>query len=50
MNMKDAMRSCGPFLHEDDGDRPAEVFGKRYTLHFAANSAPYVLLPIIPSA
>lgn len=49
-NMKNAMRGCGPFLHEDDGDRPADVFGRSYTLHFAADSAPYVLLPIIPSA
>jgi len=42
------MKGVGPFLHVDPNDRPAEVFGTRNTLHFAADRQPYLLLPIIP--
>ena len=42
------MKGVGPFTHTHPQDRPAEIFGGRNTLHFGANSAPYVLLPIIP--
>jgi predicted acyl esterase len=40
------MKGVGPMTHTLD--RPAEVFGKKYTLHFAPDRQPYVLLPIIP--
>ena len=45
-NMKNPMKGCGPFTHEDPTDRPLEVFGGKVTLHF--EKKPYVLLPIIP--
>jgi hypothetical protein len=43
------MKGVGPFLHADPRDRPPEVFGRRYTLHFAPGKMPYVLLPVIPT-
>jgi predicted acyl esterase len=42
------MKGVGPFLHIDPDDRPPAVFACRNTLHFAANAAPYLLLPVIP--
>ncbi|TMG81855.1 MAG: CocE/NonD family hydrolase [Betaproteobacteria bacterium] len=42
------MKGVGPFTHADERDRPPDVFGRRYTLHFAVGKMPYVLLPIIP--
>ncbi|MFZ2065053.1 MAG: CocE/NonD family hydrolase [Xanthobacteraceae bacterium] len=42
------MKGVGPFLHVDSGDRPADIFVTRNTLHFAAGRQPYLLLPIIP--
>lgn len=48
-NMKNVMRGCGPFLHDDEGDRPATIFGGRCTVHFGPDAAPFVLLPVIPS-
>ena len=44
------MKGVGPFTHTDPRDRPPEIFGKRYTLHFAAGKMPCVLLPVIPKA
>jgi predicted acyl esterase len=46
-NMKNVMRGCGPFVHDDPADRPPEVFGGKVTLHSDATQLPYVLLPII---
>ena len=43
---KNELRGCGPFLHDDPGDRPPEVFGGRVTLHPGS----YVLLPVVPEA
>ena len=45
-NMKNPMKGCGPFTHDDPTDRPPAIFGGKVTLHFAQQ--PYVLLPIIP--
>jgi predicted acyl esterase len=45
-NMKNPMRGCGPFVHDDPADRPPAVFGGRVTLHF--DRQPFLLLPIIP--
>jgi predicted acyl esterase len=42
------MKGVGPFLHIDPDDRPAKIFATRNALHFAADRAPYLLLPIIP--
>ncbi|MGZ5178809.1 MAG: CocE/NonD family hydrolase C-terminal non-catalytic domain-containing protein, partial [Burkholderiales bacterium] len=47
-NMKNVMRGCGPFVHDDPADRPPEIFGGKVTLHSSASQQPYVLLPIIP--
>jgi uncharacterized protein len=45
-NMKNPMKGCGPFLHDDPLDRPPELFGGKITLHF--DQQPFVLLPVIP--
>jgi predicted acyl esterase len=42
------MKGVGPFTHTHPQDRPPEIFGGKNMLHFSAQSAPYVLLPIIP--
>ena len=42
------MSGIGPFVHNHPKDRPAEIFGGKYTLHFRADQQPYLLLPIIP--
>jgi putative CocE/NonD family hydrolase len=48
-NFKNELRGCGPFLHNDPRDRPAEIFGGRVTLHTGPERPSYLLLPIIPS-
>ena len=47
-NMKNPMKGCGPFVHDDPDDRPAAVFGGTTTLHFAPGKMPYVLVPVVP--
>ena len=47
-NMKNPMRGCGPFEHDDETDRPPHVFANRVTVHFGAARAASLLLPIIP--
>jgi predicted acyl esterase len=47
-NFKNELKGCGPFLHDDPLDRPADVFGGVTTLHFSPDKQPYLLLPIIP--
>jgi predicted acyl esterase len=47
-HFKNELKGCGPFLHDDQRDRPADVFGGVTTLHFAKGRAPYLLLPIVP--
>ena len=49
-NMKNPMRGCGPFVHDDPSDRPAEIFGGKVTLHADEGRQPYVLLPVIPKS
>jgi len=46
--MKNPMKGCGPFVHDDVDDRPPEIFDTRYTLHFGSDQQPYLLLPVIP--
>jgi uncharacterized protein len=48
-NLKNPMRGCGPFLHDDPMDRPTEIFGKSNTIHFGGGDTGYVVLPVIPS-
>jgi uncharacterized protein len=45
-NMKNPMKGCGPFTHDDETDRPPAIFSGKVTLHF--DRQPYLLLPIIP--
>ena len=48
-NMKNPMRGCGPFLHDDEADRPPAVFGGKVTLHMGPQRPAHVLLPVIPA-
>ncbi|MFZ1061003.1 MAG: CocE/NonD family hydrolase [Candidatus Rokuibacteriota bacterium] len=47
-SFKNELRGCGPFLHDDPRDRPADIFGGKVTLHFGPGQAAYLLLPVIP--
>ena len=47
-NFKNELRGCGPFLHDDPLDRPADIFGGTTTLHFGVAMQPHLLLPVIP--
>jgi len=47
-NFKNELTGCGPFLHDDPRDRPAEIFGGVTGLHFGGTLRPYLLLPIVP--
>ena len=47
-NMKNPMKGCGPFIHDDDNDRPPAVFGGKVTLHTGPSRQASVLLPVIP--
>ncbi len=46
-NLKNELKGCGPFLHDDPRDRPPAIFAGRTTLHAEGTRQPYVLLPII---
>jgi predicted acyl esterase len=48
-NMKNPMRGCGPFVHDDAKDRADPVFDGETKLHFGSSSEPYLLLPIVPA-
>jgi len=48
-NMKNPMRGCGPFVHDDPVDRPPAVFGGNLTLHMGPDRHAGLLLPIIPA-
>jgi uncharacterized protein len=48
-NMKNEFTGCGPFLHNDPQDRPAEVYGGTTTLVTSPDRQNFVLLPIIPA-
>jgi predicted acyl esterase len=47
-NMKNPMKGCGPFLHDDPADRPPAVFSGKTTLHFGPARRAFLLLPVIP--
>ena len=48
-NMKNPMRGCGPFEHDDETDRPPAIFGGTTTLHFGPGLEGSILLPVIPA-
>ena len=47
-NMKNPMRGCGPFVHDDENDRPPAIFEGKVTLHVGPKRPANVLLPVIP--
>ncbi|MDH3194387.1 MAG: CocE/NonD family hydrolase [Acidimicrobiia bacterium] len=47
-NFKNAFTGCGPFLHDDPRDRPADVFGGETMIHLGPDRPAYVLTPVIP--
>jgi predicted acyl esterase len=47
-NMKNPMKGCGPFVHDDETDRPPALFNGKLTLHAGPGQDSFVLLPIIP--
>ena len=49
-NMKNPMKGCGPFEHDDETDRPPEIFAGKVTLHSGPGRESSVLLPIIPAS
>ncbi len=49
-NMKNPMRGCGPFIHDDPMDRPEEIFGAEVTLYSEQVAPSYILLPFIPES
>ena len=48
-NMKNPMRGCGPFVHDDDTDRPPAIFCGKVTLHMDPDRPAHVLLPVVPT-
>ncbi|MGY3036654.1 putative acyl esterase [Bradyrhizobium sp. USDA 4354] len=48
-NIRNEMRGCGPFLHDDPRDRPASIFGGRVTLHTGPACPSHLLVPIVPT-
>ena len=46
--MKNEFTGCGPFLHDDQRDRPVEVFGGVTTIHSGSGRENFLMLPIIP--
>ncbi len=46
-NFKNELLGCGPFLHNEPRDRPADIFGGTTTLHFGPEHPAFVLLPVI---
>ncbi len=47
-NFKNVFTGCGPFLHDDVRDRPADLFGGVTTLHVGPERPAHVLTPIVP--
>jgi len=43
------MTGCGPFLHDDPGDRPPELAGSTQTLWSGPGRESFLLLPVIPA-
>lgn len=49
-NFKNELTGCGPFLHDDPIDRPADIFAGVTTLHFGQAPGCRLLLPIVRQA
>jgi predicted acyl esterase len=48
-NMKNPMKGCGPFVHDDDQDRPPSIFHNQVSIHFGGEHTNRLLLPVIPA-
>lgn len=49
-SFKNEFRGCGPFIHDDPRDRPAEVTQSTQVLHCGPEHPSSVLLPVIPAS
>ncbi len=47
-NMKNPMKGCGPFVHDDPIDRPPAIFGADVTIYSDRAEPSFILLPFIP--
>ncbi|MDE1571152.1 CocE/NonD family hydrolase [Aquabacter sp. P-9] len=47
-NMKNPMRGCGPFIHDDPQDRPTEIFAGHVSIHVEAGNPAFLTLPVVP--
>jgi predicted acyl esterase len=47
-SFRNELTGCGPFLHDDPADRPAQLAGSTQTLWTGRTRAAYLLLPVIP--
>lgn len=47
-SFKNRFSGCGPFIHNDPIDRPAEVFTGTTTLHLGPGTPGHVVAPIVP--
>ena len=45
---KNDLTGCGPFLHNEPRDRPAEVFANRVTIHVEPSRPSHLVLPVAP--
>ena len=48
-NLKNELKGCGPFLHDDPEDRPSAIYRGQTTLHFGGDRQGYLLLPVVPA-
>jgi hypothetical protein len=47
-NMKNPMKGCGPFVHDDETDRPPAIFSGKVKLYCGKDYPSALLLPVIP--
>ena len=45
---KNELTGCGPFLHDDPTNRPADIFGRKVTVHTGPGTPSHLLVPVIP--
>jgi predicted acyl esterase len=46
-SFKNEFTGVGPFVHDDPGDRPPDIFGGTTTLHLGPDRAAHLLTPVI---
>ncbi|HET7846594.1 MAG TPA: CocE/NonD family hydrolase [Acidimicrobiia bacterium] len=47
---KNRLTGCGPFLHDDPQDRPADIFGSPVRIHTGPGAPSRLLAPVIPQS